>query len=73
MFIFRAKIADNLYLRMFLIVFFMSKVGSHVDVDGYDICFAIDHIFLNIFASDHFGTYISLRIWTVSYSIKYNK
>ena len=43
--IFRVKIADNLHLRMFLVVFFMSKVGTNVAVDGYDIYFAIAQIF----------------------------
>ena len=49
MLIIRAKLADNLPFKRFLVVFFMSKVGSHVAVNGYEICFAIEQIFPQIF------------------------
>jgi hypothetical protein len=37
MVIFGAKLADNLLFKMFLVVFCMLKVGSHLAVNGYEI------------------------------------
>jgi hypothetical protein len=46
MVIFRARTTDNLPFKRFLVVcFFISKVGLHVVVDGYEIFFATDQIF----------------------------
>ena len=45
MVIFIEKIADNLALHRFQVTLFMSKVGNHMAVKGYKICFLIEQFF----------------------------
>ena len=47
--IFEAKIANNLPFERFVVILFMSKVGNHMAVNGYKICFSIEQTFPQLF------------------------